>query len=152
VRDSRFIPYLALVCLALTISGFWLLEPTTPARIGALSFLVLVGIYGIFIHRVDVLVSSSYFFGLFDTYDYLFKQVLPIWIGIVLAVIMIFLLWFIVFGRRGLAVVIILCLLTTELLLAIQYVNLEAKTLILFTILPFVLAIQYYYFHVEQLD
>lgn len=142
-RASSLVTFLL---LASAIGSFWFLETTTPARIGSLAFLVLVSLYALSNHRPDVLGGSAFFFGVLDINQYLFNAILPIWLGAIAVTSLALVIWNILFGKEGWFLASAAILLVVELILALQYVNIELNLQSLLTILPFVIACQYFYF------
>jgi hypothetical protein len=133
---------LLIVFFTLAIVGFWLLEKTTPGRIGSLVLLLLVCGYAVYRKRPDVIAICALFFLLLDVELYLFNSVLPIWLGTVVACVAIGLLWFILFQGHYSIFPVIICLLTVELMLIMYFINIEIKVQALMIILPFVLLSQ----------
>lgn len=137
---------ISLIFLVLGVVGFWQIEQTTAARIGVLALTILVSIYVVLYRRPDVAASVSIFFILFDVMKYLFDNILPIWPSLVLAVFCILMLWYLLFNREGWLFAITACILVAELILAMQFINLEHKVQALMTALPFIFICQYFYF------
>lgn len=135
-----------IVLLALMVAGFWWLQPTTPERIGSLTFLLLVSVYSVFNRRDDVLGACVIFFAALDFNQFLFNQVLPVWIGIIGLTIIAGLLWIVLFGRYGWFLAVAATLAGLEILLILQYVNLPFSVQALLAATPFIIASQYLFF------
>ena len=138
------------VILGISVIFFWLLERTTPARIGCIVFVILVSIYSFLNKRPDVLLTCALFFSLFDINRYLFDQILPAWIGSAVITVLFLILWFILFGSNGFILAIAIALIGVELHIVLQYIHIEEKIQSLLTILPFAIGCQYYYFGVND--
>jgi hypothetical protein len=143
---SRTNRYITLLIFALSIVGFWWLQQTTLERIGSLCFFVLVSFYALYTHRDDVPAGAAVFFATVDINQYLFNSVLPIWLGIIGILILMFLLWYLLFGRSGWFLAVASALVVIEVVMTNQYINIEPKLQALLIVTPFILASQYYYF------
>ncbi len=147
MRASSFFKSSCLILLlALAIAGFWWLEPATPERIASLTFLFLVGGYALYTRRYDILAASTIFFAVVDINRYFFDVVLPIWISMGLIIILLFMVWALLFGRMKWLLAIAASLVVLELMLAMQYVNVEPKLQALIIATPFILVSQFCYF------
>ena len=94
--------------------------------------------------------ASAFFFGLLDITQYLNYLVLPMWLGLVMGVILIIFVWSVLFGREGWYLSLASSLVATEIALALQYVNIEPKLQVLLIATPFIVACQYYFFHLPE--
>ncbi len=132
------------------MAGFWLLQRTTPERIGSLALFVIIALYCIFLDRLDVAAITAFYFGIFDVNQWLFDLVLPIWISLVVAGLLTLVLWAILFGGQGWFLAIAALLIVSELLLSLQYINIETKLQAFIAIIPFALASQFWYFQLAE--
>lgn len=132
--------------LALSIAGFWYVELTTPARLAALAFLIAVGLYVLFNHRSDVGVGCALFFTIYDTNQYLFDHILPIWISVIVSVVVIALFWLVVFQVSAWPYAVASMLLVAEFLLAAQFLTLAPLAQAFVVTIPFIILCQYWYF------
>ncbi len=131
---------------ALSVLGFWLLQKTTPERLASLTFFVLVGAYALYVHRFDVVAAATAFFAVLDINLYLFDQLLPIWLGLIMICGCVLVVWFILFGRYGWHLAVVSMILMTEVMLALQYINLQFTIQAFLSVIPFVIISQYLYF------
>lgn len=141
-----------LLLLALMIVAFWLLAPKTAERLASLLFFILVSGYALYSHRHDVLAASAAFFAAVDINYYLFDWLSPIWLGLIILSLVLLIIWVVLFGQAQLIVAIGSILVTLELMLASQYINLEPKVQALFIILPFIIGSQWVYFQLHPPD
>lgn len=139
-----------LVMLALVVAGFCFLHQTTPERIGSLIFFVLVAAYSLSTQRNDVLGASVAFFAMVDVNRYLFDFVLPVWLGVLTMLVILFILWRVLFGRLGWFLAVASALVVLELILATQFINIEPNFLALLIVAPFILISQQYYFQTHR--
>lgn len=144
---ARRVSVIGLFFLILSIVSFWYVESTTPARIGSLVFLLLVGTYSLYTNRPDVTASSAVFFSVFTVNQFLFDRVLPIWIGLIGTVFLILILWLSLFGKERPYFLLLICLLVAELILTVHFINLEPKFQALVVSLPFLFICQYRFFY-----
>lgn len=143
---QRRISLAAIVLLLFSIAGFYFVELTTPARIGAIALFIMVGSYTWLYNRADVAASCAVFFTIFSINRYLFDTILPIWLSVVAGALAIFIIWYLLFGREGWIFAVTATLLVVELLLALQFINLEPRFQSFLTVMPFMVICQYYYF------
>ena len=137
---------LLILVFATSIAIFCFLERTTPGRIGAFAFLLIVTTYGLLTHRHDVIGTAALFFTTFDIFQLLFNSVLPPWIGISALVLVTALFWYILFFRQGTIFFFLTAILTAELSLIVLSTNVEPKIQALLIILPFFVVSQYFFF------
>jgi hypothetical protein len=128
--------------------GFWLLDHTTPARLGSGLFFLLVACYALYSSRADILAVCTMFFGVYDIYRYLLTESFPFWLTLIAIPLLIFLIWLILFETKGWFLSVLSALLSVELMLAMQYINLDIKMQAFITVIPFVFLCQYLYFRV----
>lgn len=143
---QRRISLAAIILLLFSIAGFYLVELTTPARIGAIALFLLVASYTWLYNRADVAASCAVFFTIFSINRYLFDTILPVWLSVVAGALAIFIIWYLLFGKEGWIFAITATLLVVELLLALQFINLEPRFQSFLTVIPFMAICQYYYF------
>lgn len=138
-----------LILMVLTTIIFWWLVPRTAERLASLIFFVLVSGYALYSHRHDVIAASAAFFTAVDINYYLFDWLSPIWLGLIILSTVLLIIWIILFGQAELIVAIGSILVSLELMLTSQYINLEPKVQALFIILPFIVASQSVYFRLH---
>lgn len=132
--------------LASAVGLFWLVEPASVPRLASLAFLVLVGLYALATERNDVLIATATFFFLADISQYLFDQVLPIWIGLLAVAFVLLGGWALMFGRDGWVLALTGTLAVCELLLISQFINASLLVQSLLSVSPYILISQRYYF------
>lgn len=142
----RRISLAALILLAASIAGFWLVELSTIARIGAIVLLIFVALYTFALDRADVAASCAIFFTVFSVNQYLLDRILPIWLGVIAGVLGILIVWYLLFGSQGWIFAIAASLLAIELLLAFQFSNLNLRFQSFLSVAPFMILCQHYYF------
>jgi hypothetical protein len=147
---SRLINIALNLIFAASVAGFWLVEQTTPARIGSLAFFLLVSLYAYLNSRYDVLGSCTLFFGLLDITQYLTYMILPLSLGLVASVALFMAVWALLFGKSGWYLAIASALIATEIALSAQYINIELKLQVFLIMSPFIIACQYYYFQLAK--
>ncbi len=126
----------------LSIMSFVLIEKATAYRVSSLVYLVLVGAYGIFLRRNDVFAASTLFFSLYSVNQYLFVELLPAWISIASASLLVLILWWIAYRNEGWPVAIAISILVCELSIVSQYTVLDNRWQAYIVTLPFLLAFQ----------
>jgi hypothetical protein len=134
------------------LAGFWLLDTTTPARLGSIIFFILLSAYALYTVRPDILAVSTMFFGVYDIYRYLLTESFPFWLTLITVPLLIFLIWLILFEGKGWFLSVLAALLSIELMLAMQYINLDIKLQAFITVVPFVFLCQYLYFRIYLPD
>jgi hypothetical protein len=145
VTQQRRISIASLILLAASIVGFWYVELSTIARIGALALFIFVALYAIVYHRSDVAASCGLFFTIFSVNQYLFDHILPVWLSVIAGVLGMAILWYLLFGSQGWIFAVTASLLAIELLLAFQFSNLDLRFQSFLTVAPFMAICQHYY-------
>lgn len=131
-----------LVLLAAAVAAYWLLQKTTPERIGSLVFFILVGAYAITMRRNDVIGAAIVFFMVLNSNFIMFDHYFPYWVGILMALAGAFAVWVIIFKRSGWLLAVAGAIALVELSLAIQYSNLTFPAQAFLVASPFILLLQ----------
>lgn len=134
--------FFILVLFAGSVLAFWFVEKATAYRISSLVYFILVGSYGIILRRTDVFAASTLFFGLYSLNQYLFDQLLPAWIGILGAALLVMILWWSAFRLEHWITALAVTILVSELMVISQYTIIDARWQALLITVPFLVAFQ----------